>query len=483
MNESPISQMQPVSRVSTISRRLASKVLSMIEKYESLSHSNTRNQPLHQQSTNPASRSAFRRLGKSVLARARLFVENAAAQTTPNRSLGRTVPPRRRFLKFSSKKKKHRATKNGSNGFDHDGTISSNSTLTETGSSITASTPPVARILPSSFFKQLASSNESSTRTKSKSRGQRRKRGISPKIGNLRLYMARKESNFSEITRKLMPPKVSVRDLKERFQEAERAYTHKDLKLEELDGSSRARVRLRGNVIPKEGKATSKHFLREKLMSGGIDGSFTSFAEDQNSGYRDNNSDFFYEAFDKEFVPVTIYTLLPHKLLAFGARPARSLLRIYTNIDDRGLHLSNCESTGLMCRDDMNYLNTEYHCMADGSLSNFGYFLLRLESEAGTPSSKSETGSTNENVFFTAPMPSTGLDSAQGTKKMYRKTPPPSGFFFHPENTKNEVQKVSEENEADFYAARHSIAVDIVSPKPMNAVQAAQLRSMVFRYT
>ncbi|KAH0607669.1 uncharacterized protein H6S33_002703 [Morchella sextelata] len=356
MNESPISQMQPVSRVSTISRRLASKVLSMIEN------------------------------NQQILLLGLLFA-----------ALGRrTVPPRRRFLKFSSKKKKHRATKNGSNGFDHDGTISSNSTLTETGSSITASTPPVARILPSSFFKQLASSNESSTRTKSKSRGQRRKRGISPKIGDLRLDMARKESNFSEITRKLMPPKVSVRDLKERFQEAERAYTHKDLKLEELDGSSRARVRLRGNVIPKEGKATSKHFLREKLMSGGIDGSFTSFAEDQNSGYRDNNSDFFYEAFDKE-----------------------------------GLHLSNCESTGLMCRDDMNYLNTEYHCMADGSLSNFGTY-------------------------------------AQYWARFC------SG---------DEEDKVSEENEADFYAARHSIAVDIVSPKPMNAVQAAQLRSMVFRYT
>lgn len=481
MTESPISQMQPVSRVSTISRRLASKVLSMIEKYESLSHSNTRNQPLpHQQSANPASRSAFRRLGKSVLARARLFVENAAAQTTPNRNLGRTVPPRRRFLKFSSKKRKHRATKNGSNGFDHDGTISSNSTLTETGSSITASTPPVARILPSSFFKQLASSNESSTKRKSKSRGQRRKRGISPKIRDLRLDMVRKESSFSEITRKLMPPKVSVRDLKERFQEAERAYTHKDLRLEELGGFSRAR--LRGNIIPKElGKATSQQFLREKLMSRGIDGSFTRFAEDQNSGYRDNNSDFFYEAFDKEFVPVTIYTLSPNiKVPAFAV----SFLKICANIDDRGLQLSNCESTELMCRDDMNYLNTEYHCMADGSLSNFGYFLLRLESEAGTPGSRSEAESTNQNVFFTAPMPSTGPGSAQGTKKkMYRKTPPPSGFFFHPENTKNEVQKVSEENEVDFYAAHHSIAVDIVSPKPMNAVQAAQLRSMVFRYT
>ncbi|RPB12966.1 hypothetical protein P167DRAFT_544995 [Morchella conica CCBAS932] len=480
MTESPISQMQPVSRVSTISRRLASKVLSMIEKYESLSHSNTRNQPLpHQQSANPASRSAFRRLGKSVLARARLFVENAAAQTTPNRSLGRTVPPRRRFLKFSSKKKKHRATKNGSNGFDHDGTISRNSTLTETGSSITASTPPVARILPSSFFKQLASSNESSTRRKLKSRGQRRKRGISPKIRDLRLDMARKESSFSEITRKLMPPKVSVRDLKERFQEAERAYTHKDLRLEELDGSSR--VRLRGNMITNEpGKTTSKQFLRDKLMSGGIDGSFASFAQDQNSGYRDNDSDFFYEAFDKEFVPRNyIYLTSTYQAPCFAA----SFLRVCANIDGRGLRLSNCESTELMCRDDMNYLNTEYHCMADGSLSNFGYFLLRLESEAGTPDSRSEAESANENVFFTAPMPSTGLDSAQGTKKMYRKTPPPSGFFFHPENTKNETQKVSEENEVDSYAAHHSIAMDIVSPKPMNAVQAAQLRSMVFRYT
>lgn len=311
--------MQPVSRVSTISRRLASKVLSMIEKYESLSHSNTRNQLLpHRQSTNSASRSAFRRLGKSVLARARLFVENAAAQTTPNRSLGRTIPPRRRFLKFSSKKKKHRATKNGSNGFDHDGTISSNSTLTETGSSITASTPPVARILPSSFFKQLASSNESSTRRKPKSRVRRRRMGTSPKIGDLRLDMAKKEPSFSEITRKLMPPKISVRDLKERFQEAERAYTYKDLKLEELDGSSR--VRLRKNLIHQDGKATSKQFLREKI-SGGIDGSFTSFAEAQDSGYRDSHSDFFYEPFDKEFVPVTIYTYLQISFLLLRLGP------------------------------------------------------------------------------------------------------------------------------------------------------------------
>lgn len=142
---------------------------------------------------------------------------------------------------------------------------------------------------------------------------------------------------------------------------------------------------------------------------------------------------------------------------------------------------SALESTQLVCRDDMSYLNTDFKYMADGSLSNFGYFLYRLEAEAESAKPETEADTPNASTFFTAP---THMEYPEPkTMKVYRKTPPPSGFFLSPENRRIRDKTNAALKTREFCVVRYPGAMDIVSPTPMNAVQSAQLRGMVFRYT
>lgn len=268
MDSPPYFLTHPTSRGSTITRRFTSKVLSLIEKYESLSDSNSANRvPLLHQPLRPAPISTFRRLGKSVLARARSFVENATGETKSNQKLEKIAPPKRRFLKLSSKHFKHYATENGSNGFDHDGTISSNGSIHDTDTSLT-STPPVARILPSSFFSQLTPSRkQKQTRGSFNPRGKWRNRKMTPPGStdkHVRADIGPKESAFAEIKRKFVLPKISVRDLTERFQEAEKAKMCGEFDLKE-EGRT-FRVLPSGEIKPEEGERASRVLPHEELF-------------------------------------------------------------------------------------------------------------------------------------------------------------------------------------------------------------------------
>lgn len=82
--------------------------------------------------------------------------------------------------------------------------------------------------------------------------------------------------------------------------------------------------------------------------------------------------------------------------------------------------------------------------MSDGSLSNFGYLMRRLEFEAGILRPDSRTGTTTS---FAAPVP--------------------------------DVAGV----ERRLEGGRCSGRPEIVCPEPLNAVQSAELRGFAFRYT
>lgn len=118
--------------------------------------------------------------------------------------------------------------------------------------------------------------------------------------------------------------------------------------------------------------------------------------------------------------------------------------------------------------------------MPDGTFSNFGYFMSRLESEADTPCSESEIETPDTDAFKinTQADPPTAK-----TAKVYRKTPPPVGFF-NPENRRIPSGSDTEKRfGGDFSVERFPKRPEIISPVPLNAVQSAELRGMVFRYT
>lgn len=240
----------PTSRGSGFSQRIVSKVLLLIEKFESLTRAHSPDQaPQFQQPSYTAARtSTLRRLGTSVLKRASFFAEQ---RTGPQSE--KTQPPKRRFLKISRNRVKNQASKQSnenertkshrsSNGFDCDGpvsTLDSNSTLVETDTSST-STPPVARILPSSFFDQLLPSNEPTpTRSKFNPRnGWGRKRKVmqlSKSIQDLQGNVGQKEYTFVNIKRKPVPSNLSVEDLTRRFREVERENSVGGLKSKEAE--------------------------------------------------------------------------------------------------------------------------------------------------------------------------------------------------------------------------------------------------------
>lgn len=104
--------------------------------------------------------------------------------------------------------------------------------------------------------------------------------------------------------------------------------------------------------------------------------------------------------------------------------------------------------------------------MSDGSLSNFGYLMRRLEFEAGILRPDSEAGTTS----FAAPGPK--------RTRVYKKTPPPHGYFNPMHRRVPDMAGVERRLEE-----RCSERPEIVSPEPLNAVQSAELRGFAFRYT
>lgn len=131
-----------------------------------------------------------------------------------------------------------------------------------------------------------------------------------------------------------------------------------------------------------------------------------------------------------------------------------------------------------VCGDDLKCLGNDFRYMYDGTLSNFGYLLYRLESVASSPRPRSEVSTTDESTYSMAPTP---LDPRRA--KVYRKTPPPHEFF-NPENRRipgtSDMERGLDE---DFPIEVRSGGLEIISPAPRNAVQAAEMRSMAFRHT
>lgn len=120
---------------------------------------------------------------------------------------------------------------------------------------------------------------------------------------------------------------------------------------------------------------------------------------------------------------------------------------------------------------DKRYLNTHFEYYPDGSLSNFGYLLRRLELEAGSSRPDSEASTTNAGrTFFTAPGSTGG--------KVYQKTPPSHGFFNPVHRRVPDMPGMERRLEEDYYERSK-----ILCPEPLNAVRSAELRGFAFKYT
>lgn len=144
--------------------------------------------------------------------------------------------------------------------------------------------------------------------------------------------------------------------------------------------------------------------------------------------------------------------------------------------------MSTCttESAPVVCR-DRRYLSTNYMYMPDGTFSNLGYLMHCLGSEAGTPSPDFGAETTDASASSTITTRSGSLESKTG--KVYRKTPPPFGFFDLENRRIPSTSDIGERLEEASPIEAFFDGPEIISPIPLNAVQAAELRGMVFRYT
>lgn len=289
---SPISSQpsppQAASRGSGFSRKIASKVLILIEKFESLTRVRPldKTPPFPQSPYTSARTSTFRRLGTSVLKRASEFAEQRANPPPEKRQA-----PKRRFLRISRHRTKNRVVSkqkvesehikshNSSNGFDCDGTgstIDSDSTLIDTDISST-STPPVARILPSSFFDQLLPSGEH-TPTRRRfghhKRQERKKKGKSSEnpIRDLEEIIGPKESTSANTKRKPVPLNLPVRGLTERWREVEREKVFREFNLKKVEEPPKGLMQKELNS--REDRDSLTGFPREQLNLREADNSF-----------------------------------------------------------------------------------------------------------------------------------------------------------------------------------------------------------------
>lgn len=247
---------QSIRRGSAFSRKVASKVLVLIERFESLTKIRAQDQDLQSPETT-AHVSTFRRLGTSVLKRATMLAEQKAGPQPV-----KTRPPKRKFLRIPRGRARRHATAKDSNndhlnnGFGCDGSgsiIDSNNSDIDTSSTSTAL---VSWTLPSSFFFQLLRSNEHTptvepTIEKSNtSRSWGRKKKTTPprrSIQELRGNAREREPAPIRIKRKT-PEDTSVEGLREKFQSAERSFrviTPEELRLREEQSLPRGQSNFR----------------------------------------------------------------------------------------------------------------------------------------------------------------------------------------------------------------------------------------------
>lgn len=401
---------QPTGKGSAFSRKVAAGVRSLVGRVESLTktHSLPSEAPPCAETSRTDRASPLRRWGESLLERATLFAEQnltaiPAAEGEPG-AFG-VVGGRQ-------------ATDYAYDGYGS--TMEGHSTIigTDAGSNSSRSTPPVARVVPSSFFRQLLRSNEKTARRVGASVRQvygRRGRRTSPKMSvhDLRGNAGAKKSAFAGFKRKPAAEGEEVEGLVRRCQEAEGAGgVVGDLGLKE---QSSFRV-LRREAPEERGRRLPPD---EEWV-------------DEDSPHDDMERFF-------------LYTHPSHSC-------SIDISRDYTSSPRRPL----------VCW-DKRYLNTDFEYMPDGSLSNFGYLMRRLEFEAGILRPDSETG-TSTTVSFAAPGPK--------RTRVYKKTPPPPHGFFNPMHRR-----------VPAGVERRLGGPEIVCPEPLNAVQSAELRGFAFRYT
>lgn len=223
---------QPTGKGSAFSRKVAAGVRSLVGRVESLTgtHSLPSGAPPCAGSSRTGRVSPLRRWGESLLERATTFAEQnltaiPAAEGEPG-VLG-VVGGRQ-------------ATDYAYDGYGS--TVESHSTIigTDAGSNSSRSTPPVARVVPSSFFRQLLRSNEKTARRVGASvrrvYGGRTRERTSPKMSvhDLRGNAGAKKPAFAGFKRKPVPGDSSVEDLARRCKGAERGgVVGGDLGLEE----------------------------------------------------------------------------------------------------------------------------------------------------------------------------------------------------------------------------------------------------------
>lgn len=254
----------PPSKGSAIGRKITSKVFLLVDKFESLTKVHTSNEASEfEQPSYVAHTSAFRRIGTSVLKRATLYAEHKAGAQSPKRDFLKTSRAKRQTAK--NIKKNQRIHTNDDFGCDGSGsTVDSNSPNGDTGSTPTdtdasSTSTPAEPILPSSFFRQLVQSGENTSRKIKKNTRKttkRKKNSPMPSVNDLRNNVRSKpaaqdsrpespakdmpkntrsrEFGFPGFKRKSTPQNPSVKELRERFQKAERTQPVKEVPLRVL---------------------------------------------------------------------------------------------------------------------------------------------------------------------------------------------------------------------------------------------------------
>lgn len=250
------------SKGSAIGRKITSKVFLLVDKFESLTKIHTPNEASEfEQPSDAARTSAFRRISTSVLKRATLYAEHKAGAQSPKRHFLKTSRAKRQTAKDNNKNQYIRTNEDfgcdgsGSTADSNSPTGDTNSTPTDTDASST-STPKL--ILPSSFFSQLMQSGEKrSIKNKKNTRKTKRKKSspmasVNDLRNNVRPKPAAQDSRpespakdvpknvrprefgFAGFKRKSTPQNPSVKELRERFQKAERTQPVKEVPLRVL---------------------------------------------------------------------------------------------------------------------------------------------------------------------------------------------------------------------------------------------------------
>lgn len=219
---------QPTGKGSAFSRKVAAGVRSLVGRAESLTktHSLSSEAPPCAESSRTGRASPLRRWGESLLEKVTLFAEQnlTAIPAADEPGVFGVVSGRQ-------------ATDYAYDGYGS--TMESQSTIvgTDAGSNSSRSTPPVARVVPSSFFRQLLRSKEKTARRVGASvrrvYGRREGTSLKMSVHDLRGNAGAKKSAFAGFKRKPAAGDLSVEGLARRCQEAERGGVVEDLGLKE----------------------------------------------------------------------------------------------------------------------------------------------------------------------------------------------------------------------------------------------------------